>query len=72
VRPVGAGSGICADCRAITEAYEIDEVKDIPDKMRAIEMYARQEQNTEAEERRAISDESWTQVRADVDRARDA
>jgi hypothetical protein len=37
-------------CRAITEAHAVDEVKDIRDKARAIEMYARLAQNTAAEQ----------------------
>src|SRR4249920_2653493 len=38
-------------CRAIAACHAIDEVKDIRDRARAIEEYARMAQNTDAEEK---------------------
>lgn len=49
--PDGGGALIKYDsmCRAIAEAYEVDEVKDIRDKSLALEAYFKQAKNTDAE-----------------------
>jgi hypothetical protein len=56
-----------AMCRAIAAAYSVDEVKDIRDKARAIEVYSRQAKNTEAErqacEIRLRAERKWGQLR---------
>lgn len=56
-----------AMCRAIAEAYDVDEVKDIRNKARAIEVYAKQAKNVEAErqacEIRLRAERKWGQLR---------
>ena len=55
-----------AMCRAIADAYEVDEVKDLRDKALAIEVYARQARNVEAErqacEIRLRAERRWGQL----------
>jgi hypothetical protein len=56
-----------AMCSAIAAAYSVDEVKDIRDKARAIEVYSRQAHNVEAErqacEIRLRAERKWGQLR---------
>jgi len=55
-----------AMCRAIADSYEVDEVKDLRDKALAIEIYARQAKNFEAErqacEIRLRAERRWGQL----------
>lgn len=57
-----------AMCSAIAAAYDVDEVKDIRDKARAIEVYAQQAKNVEAErqacEIRLRAERKWGHLRA--------
>jgi hypothetical protein len=62
-----------AMCRAIADAYEVDEVKDLRDKALAIEVYARQAKNVEAErqacEIRLRAERRWGQLYKAGDKA---
>jgi len=59
-------------CRAIDAAYDVDEVADIRDKTLAIELYMRQQRNTEAERRaceiRLRAERKLGKLLRDVDR----
>ena len=74
--PDGIGKLVLYDgmCHAIAEAHRLDEVKDIRDQARALELYARQANNFEAEDRckeiRLRAERKWGQLYSGSEKAK--
>jgi hypothetical protein len=75
-RPLNELARYDAMCRAIDAAYEVDEVKDIRDRAKALEVYAQQAQNVEAERKaceiRLRAERKAGQLLAGMDKAKAA